>query len=230
MAEIVRKVDDMPKSVYIVGGGREYGDMFLDRGWCQTDTLAKADLIQFTGGADVTPAWYGEKAHATTSFNTLRDQREKLVFTIGLDKAIPMAGICRGGQFLNVMNGGQMWQHIDGHAILGTHKAVDCSTGLAHEVTSTHHQMMKPNFQRKDMIVILKAGETTFKERMGRTDGDSDGVIAVLNPSPIDDVEAVYYQDTQSLCFQPHPEFIGYDELANLYFDYLNEWLGVHTT
>src|SRR3546814_3238996 len=31
----------------------------------------------------------------------------------------PMAGICRGGQFLNVMCGGSMIQHVEGHAIHG---------------------------------------------------------------------------------------------------------------
>ncbi len=219
----------MSKSVYIVNGNQEYRDMFLDRGWATTDTLVKANLVQFTGGADVTPAWYGEKEHPKTNSNLLRDQREKLVFEIALANFLPMAGICRGGQFLNVMNGGTMWQHIDGHGLSGTHRAVDCSTGLSHEVTSTHHQMMRPNFTRKDMMVVLKASETTKKERMGNVKSQLDYPISLSDKSGTD-CEAVYYQDTQCFCFQPHPEFAGYEVLANLYFEYINEYLGVHNT
>ena len=220
----------MSKSVYIVNGSQEYRDMFLDKGWAVTDTLVKANLVQFTGGADIAPAWYGEKEHPKTYANLLRDQREKLVFEIALANSIPMAGICRGGQFLNVMNGGTMWQHIDHHAISGTHKAVDCSTGLSHDVTSTHHQMMRPNFTRKDMMVVLKASETTRRERMGHLDGKLDDPIIIPYAKPLDDCEAVYYQDTQCFCFQPHPEFVGYEVLANLYFEYINEYLGIHNT
>lgn len=35
-----------------------------------------------------------------------------------------MVGICRGAQFLNVMAGGKMIQHVEGHAIHGTHEIV----------------------------------------------------------------------------------------------------------
>src|SRR5438309_1359385 len=53
----------------------------------------------------------------------------------------PMAGICRGSQFLNVMAGGRLCQHLDGH---GSWHDMETSDGRSFEVSSTHHQMMLP--------------------------------------------------------------------------------------
>jgi len=101
------------KKVLIVGGDSIIANMFSKRGWdVTTNTLDPSiDLVQFTGGEDVTPSLYGEQAHAATSCNPARDDREAKIF-LSFKNKVPMAGICRGAQFLNVMNKGSMWQHV----------------------------------------------------------------------------------------------------------------------
>lgn len=179
--------------VLIVGGGYDYLRMFTGRGWELTDSLINADLVQFTGGADVTPEIYGEKN--TRSHNSLdRDLREAGYFALALRMGIPMAGICRGGQFLNVMCGGKMIQHVEGHGIHGTH-----TTAAGKNVTSTHHQAMLP--------------------------GD---FCSIIDWCPKDKInEVLYYLELDVLCFQPHPEFQGYDECQDYYFELLNRCLGL---
>ena len=114
----------MPKrKVFIVGKKEDYVRMFRDKGWDITDLLREADLVQFTGGSDISPSMYGEIPLKTTFSNPDRDKFEAILFTITEGLEIPMAGICRGGQFLNVMCDGELWQHVDGHTITGTHKA-----------------------------------------------------------------------------------------------------------
>src|SRR5690606_36449796 len=77
--------------------------------------LGMPDLICFTGGADVSAELYGEEN--TYSFcDPERDEEERIIYDMALAHGIPMVGICRGGQFLNVMNGGKMIQHIEGHS------------------------------------------------------------------------------------------------------------------
>jgi len=66
--------------------------------------------VVFTGGADVSPFMYGEKKLSVTCNDEHRDEQEKLFFE--RYTKVPKVGICRGGQFLNVMNGGKMWQHV----------------------------------------------------------------------------------------------------------------------
>lgn len=206
--------------VYIVGstGRCEYSRMFLRQGWDVVHDITKADLMQFTGGEDVTPLLYGEPSHPRSYYNFERDLIESGYFAVAQLLHIPMAGICRGGQFLNVMNGGKMYQDVDNHAIRGTHSCVDRFTGERHEVTSTHHQMMRAAPHGE---VIAVANLATHKEHMGQHKDHSIVINGVLG----NDVEVVYYDKSKSLCFQPHPEFFGAGSTEKYYFELISRYL-----
>lgn len=197
----------MPK-VYIVGTDFGISGMYLRRGWTLVNSIDESvSLIQFTGGEDVDPSYYSETKHARTYSNPSRDAAEAGIYNEWVGK-LPMAGICRGGQFLNVMNGGKMWQHINNHALSGKHDAYCELTETFYAVTSTHHQMMIPAKHGK---LLLHASESTVRESANHTETGK-GV----------DVEAVFYPDTYCVCFQPHPEYVNInDECQNLFFNYL---------
>jgi gamma-glutamyl-gamma-aminobutyrate hydrolase PuuD len=112
----------MRPKVFVVDSDVRITRMFMANNWLVVPSAKEADLIQFTGGADVSPMLYGEPKHPRTYCDPNRDQHEANIFWNNIDK--PKAGICRGGQFLNVMSGGSMWQDVDNHAIGGTHAAV----------------------------------------------------------------------------------------------------------
>lgn len=209
-----------PSKVFIVGGNAAYDRMFIKQGWTVTSQIKGADLVQFCGGEDVTPALYGEAKHPETSCNPDRDKREEIIFGLALKAKIPMAGICRGGQFLNVMCGGKMWQHVDGHALGGTHECHDLTTGDVFQVTSTHHQMMRVG--EGGRIIAVAKGVSTCKEHM-----NDQRLHAVMCRKTGMDAEAVWYPAKKCFCFQPHPEFLGQDRLAARYFEYLYEYLEV---
>jgi len=98
-----------------------------------------ADLVLFTGGEDVFPSYYGEKVGKHTSYNERRDKLEQDVYENY--RYTPKLGICRGNQFLAVMKGGKLIQHVSGH---GQSHYVTTKDGMNIEVTSTHHQMVYP--------------------------------------------------------------------------------------
>lgn len=191
--------------IWVVGGGMDYIKLFYDLGCDGAKNLDDADVVLFTGGADVTPDLYNEPCMPKTNFDRLRDQKEQAIYEAAKTLEIPMVGICRGGQFLNVMNGGSMFQHVTGHAMPGTHLARieippyggrDKSIRRTINVTSTHHQMMRPT---EEAIVLMTAQcsyerHTPGKTYIGKADDD--------HP----DIEAVFYDETNCLCFQPHPE------------------------
>ncbi|MNZ65599.1 putative glutamine amidotransferase [compost metagenome] len=204
--------------VFIIDGNNDYRNMFVNAGWEVVVDFFEADLIQFTGGSDVNPALYGEQPHPRTSCFPRRDLVEAGYYKHGLLAGKKMAGICRGGQFLNVMNGGKMWQHVDGHAIHGTHLLYDVETNAQHYVTSTHHQMMSPHVSGE---VIAWGKECAFRERMKGDEIDRND-----SQRPID-VEVVYYDKSRSLCFQPHPEFYGAHSTREYYFELLERYLGL---
>lgn len=194
----------MLKTVYIEGErDGSYHDMWRRWGWETVRDVDEAQVIQFTGGEDVDPALYDEVAHPQTYFSRHRDEQCIDLWQIALIKKISMVGICRGGQFLNVMNGGKMFQHCDGHGIWDTHGATILETGVRVQVTSTHHQIMRPN---RDKGIVLMESEPlgTYKEHMSHIWG-SDWFVD--DKPDADDVEAVFYPDTMSLCYQPHPEY-----------------------
>jgi gamma-glutamyl-gamma-aminobutyrate hydrolase PuuD len=189
----------MSKRVFIVHSSPEYVELFEDLGYTSyhdllDEQLNPVDLIVFTGGSDVTPSLYGHPAHPYTSNSVYRDVTESSVFEKALQHRIPMVGICRGGQFLNVMSGGTMYQHVEGHT--RSHEITDVLTGDVVYVSSTHHQMMKPSSK-----ALLVASSTIGGYREWW-----DGTIFRREASELD-YEVVYYEHTNSLCFQPHPEF-----------------------
>lgn len=69
------------------------------------------DILMFDGGADVNPTLYGQERHPTTGINADRDLLESAVFNNYFSK-VPIAGICRGHQFINVMMGGTLHQDL----------------------------------------------------------------------------------------------------------------------
>ena len=178
-------------------------------------------MVQFTGGHDVSPGSYGEAIHQNTWSWPNRDIYERVIYDICLRNFIPMIGICRGGQFLNVCNKGGMWQDVDGHSLPGTHPAA-CKLGEdTIQVSSTHHQMMRPH---KSAQILMTARTATYKERMTKN-GE---LIKVMNDH--EDIEACIYHDTRSICFQPHPEYTHISNISQCrdrYFNYLETYFGL---
>jgi len=210
----------MGKNVYIVSNyGRQYTSMFTKRGWTVVEDMEKADLVQFVGGEDVMPSLYEHHAHPTTHYNIARDRKEKLIYLLALKNKLPIAGICRGGQFVNVMNGGSMWQNVGGHC--GEHMAfyTDMKMKSAIRVTSTHHQMMIPVNNNDDYMLLMVAEEGGTREKCTPLDAPF-RIVTLAGLSG--DVEALYYHKTKSLCFQPHPEFDGEEKLAGVYFQFID--------
>jgi putative glutamine amidotransferase len=71
------------------------------------------DGLILAGGSDVDPASYGESLHPETSgTNADRDRFELALARAALDRDMPVLGICRGMQLLNVACGGTLVQHI----------------------------------------------------------------------------------------------------------------------
>lgn len=82
----------------------------------QEDPDAVLDLLDgliLAGGADIDPAAYGAQAHAET-LGTVpeRDEFEIALARRALERDLPLLGICRGMQLMNVATGGTLLQHL----------------------------------------------------------------------------------------------------------------------
>lgn len=196
------------RKIYVVGHAKNYASPYKD--FKVTNDFEEADLVLFTGGEDVDPALYGETADVSTNFNTARDLREKAIFDKCCAQGKPMLGICRGAQFLTVMSGGDLIQDCTGHAISGTHKITLMDPeliGFAEDtfnMSSTHHQMMHPfNLDEKEYEIVAISEKYLSKYY-------KKNATEYFNPEEeeLEECEIVYYNLTNCLCIQGHPEMI----------------------
>ncbi|MER6225551.1 gamma-glutamyl-gamma-aminobutyrate hydrolase family protein [Streptomyces sp900105755] len=80
-------------------------------------TVARLDGLVIAGGPDVEPVRYGAEPDPRTGRPArVRDAWELALIDAALTAGVPLLGICRGMQLLNVALGGTLVQHIDGHA------------------------------------------------------------------------------------------------------------------
>lgn len=176
------------------------------------DVLDRCDLVMFTGGEDVSPVYYGEEPHDRSFVNPARDAKEARVWHEAKKRGIPCVGICRGAQFLNVMNGGRMVQHVTNHTSDHDMHVYD---GRTIRVSSTHHQMMDP----ADHGQILAWAEGLSEKYEGLTDHQP----CLLNNDTIQEPEVVWYEKSRDMCIQYHPEYLAVDSEGRLYFHELME-------
>jgi putative glutamine amidotransferase len=124
------------------------------------ETLDALDGLVFSGGSDIDPGTYGERAHPETfGVHPERDAAELALLSHALERDMPVLGICRGSQVLNVALGGDLHQHLPevvGHeehkhdppGVFADHDvAIEPGTRLAEllgadttDVKSHHHQ------------------------------------------------------------------------------------------
>jgi putative glutamine amidotransferase len=75
--------------------------------------LDRIDALLLSGGNDIDPAFYGQPPHPeTTGVRPERDRFEIVLTRAALERGMPVLGICRGMQLLNVARGGDVVQHL----------------------------------------------------------------------------------------------------------------------
>jgi putative glutamine amidotransferase len=70
------------------------------------------DAVLLPGGPDIDPSHYGEEPHPTTKVDSERDAIEVPLVRWAVEDDLPLFGICRGHQVINVALGGSLIQDI----------------------------------------------------------------------------------------------------------------------
>ncbi len=96
------------------GGEPVVLDAATDAG-VRAKALAGMDGLLISGGADLHPERYGREDRGSPTVERDRDALEHEAWTAAQARGLPVLGICRGFQAINVFSGGALLQHVDGH-------------------------------------------------------------------------------------------------------------------
>jgi len=121
--------------------------------------LKKADGIIISGGEDVNPALYGKQNELGRCgvTNTHRDSLEYMMIAFAMNKKLPLLGICRGHQILNVSQGGSLI--IDIPTDIGSkylHR--DSRKAKIYKSTATYHNVYIEDGTYLHSIVKIDSG------------------------------------------------------------------------
>ncbi len=97
------------------------------------------DGILFAGGEDVDPDFYGEHLkYSNVRVNRARDEFEFAMLSRALERRLPIFGICRGTQLINVRYGGTLYQDLGSDTELEIeHKQAGSRSEATHSVMLT---------------------------------------------------------------------------------------------
>lgn len=129
------------------------------------------DALCLTGGEDVEPARYRAAADPRTeTIDTARDALELELLATARERGLPVLGICRGFQVINVAYGGSLIQHLEGHreangpiaphiavAARGSKLAAACGEA-PFSVNARHHQAVAPSGLGTGLVPTAEIG------------------------------------------------------------------------
>jgi putative glutamine amidotransferase len=121
--------------------------------------------LLLTGGPDLDPALYHETVAGAVDLDPARDALDQLAWTQAGRRSVPVFGICRGLQAINVFSGGSLLQDVPSHA----------GTPYGRGPAKTHDLEIDPNSR---LARALAAGDS---EGLAATDEDDDTPELVVN-------------------------------------------------
>lgn len=158
------------------------------------------DGLIITGGKDIDPATYGHAPHPATEEPARdRDAWEFALLAAALRRGVPVLGICRGAQVLNVALGGTLHQHLPDVIGHSGHRAGDAVFAISTVRTvegSTVHALVGPSVQAKcyHHQAIDRLGEGLVVSAV-----DAEGVIEAVEHTGASFVVAVQWHPEETL-------------------------------
>lgn len=148
---------------------------------CAEEALSHVDGLLILGGGDADPACYGQTHIADNIYavNRHADELELSLINHALIRDLPILGICRGMQLINIALGGELHQDIG----VGCHSGTtDNSVMVTHNVQLTEHTTLHSVYSRP--VISIRSGHHQAVSALGNglvTSAQSaDGIIEAI--------------------------------------------------
>ena len=165
------------------------------------EILDNCDGLMLSGGTDVDPEIFGEVAH--TALGRVDGPRDPFEITLAREavrRDMPVLGICRGLQVLNVAMGGTLIQDIPSDVPgAATHEGGENRVEIAHDVA------IVPGSKLAELLKTTRVGVNSFHHQAAKRIGEG---LIVSATSPADGIVEALEMPGRSfvVAVQWHPE------------------------
>jgi putative glutamine amidotransferase len=164
------------------------------------DAVATIDALLLCGGVDVDPAAYGApEGPDIGGVDQERDSWELALVAAARDAGLPVLGVCRGAQILNVSAGGTLVRDVPTSTGMN-HRDVARDHDVAHEV------WIEPDSLLAEVCESVSVGANTLHHQAVAQPGDGFRPVAWAPDSTVEAIESI--TDWQVIGVQWHPELL----------------------
>ena len=173
--------------------------------------LDKIDGLLLSGGHDVNPRTYKKRNSGKAgNFDNIRDHQEIFMTEYALEKDIPILGICRGLQVLNITLGGTIHQDLPSAGFFAHSMSNSLRNEPSHSLKILEDSPLYEIFKRDEIW-------TNSYHHQGINELGKGLKVAALSEEGL--IESVYLDDKKfALAVQWHPEMMYDNEEMNLIF------------
>lgn len=178
--------------------------------------VSELDGLIMTGGEDIAPLYYGEQNHPELGeVNDERDVYDLILVKLAIEHNVPLLGICRGLQLINVAMGGTLYQDLPSQHSQQINHRLESGEILAHKVALVPGTQVK-RILNVDSIEVNSLHHQAIKKLapgLVISGKSEDGVVEMIEA----------YPTRQILAVQFHPEYFAAegDTLMGKFFKFL---------
>ncbi|MFF1877766.1 gamma-glutamyl-gamma-aminobutyrate hydrolase family protein [Leifsonia sp. NPDC058230] len=166
------------------------------------DRTAQADAVLIMGGEDIAPAFYGgaEGYEGESRHLEAADAAQIALVHRAIERRIPLLGICRGLQIINVALGGTLVQHLGGESVHKNHDVPIREIMASHPVHLTEGSLVSG---------LLESGTVDVQSAHHQAVDAVGGGLVVTGRASDGHIEALEHESAPVLAVQWHPEDPG---------------------
>jgi len=193
-------------------------------------TLADLDGLLIPGGGDIDPMLYGERPHPRLEkVNRAFDEFELSVLKAASALEMPVLGICRGHQIMNVFRGGTLWQDIPSQTA--------SESGIPHRIRKdgnsalcTHTIRLEPETIIAELLSSPTVDVNSYHHQSVKNPGDGLRITASSSDGIVEAIESTSGPFFVGVQFHPEkmlPDHAEFGRLFEMFVDAARRYRGV---